>query len=593
LAGVRFLETKFGSQTAMEAGRTRFWWLSLAVLTLGYLLWTYGALRQATSARWQDTSGYLAHALYIAEHGGLWGFLRECFTGTFPITERHPLYMLMLAPIAARTAEFFWYARIIDLVTGLAVLLSLVWMVARRYGSGAALIAGVMYALSSSLVIAASHVDNELQFTLCTLWAWWFLTDTSDATNAADALPSSVARWALAGAWLGLAFLAKSPAVLIGVAIVVAALWYSRLRLATDRRLWALLVAATLLSSPLLVRNLVGHGTLFYEGVNSSIMWIDDWTDIGGEHSTIYYDQYGVTTIETNGMPTAAEYFRTHSLSDVAHRMASGFANEVRNVIPSALGAGLGIARGRTLGFLIFALAAAGWWLRRRSWDATVVLFWSAAFLAFFSWDTMFPEIRYLAPLVPVWIAFAAHAAWTLCMRLLKPAVAVRFAAGATILAVLGVLGWTAAAGAFTKPYPTMEASPSYLRYVEWVNRTFEPGDRIMIGETREFHGLIWMIDRPTAVLLMPNSKTVDEFLRYLRERNSRYLLMHPEYLTGVNRELAAALAPYFEQTAQGSIVEKQPLPGWRQVYVDEGASPHFIVYEADAFAKPGIAPQP
>jgi 4-amino-4-deoxy-L-arabinose transferase-like glycosyltransferase len=555
-----------------DADRTHLWWLTAAVIVSGYLVWTYGALRQATSARFQDTSGYLAHALYIAEHGGLWGFLRECFNGTFPITERHPLYMLMLAPFAARTAEFFWYARVIDLVTGLAVLLSLAWMVARRYGNGAALVAGMMYALSSSLVVAASHVDNELQFTLCTLWVWWFLTDTARVTGVTDTPPASVTRWALAGVWLGLAMLAKSPAVLMGVAIVVAGLWYSRLRLATDRRLWALLVAAALLSSPLLVRNLIGYGTPFYEGVNSSIMWIDKWTDIGGEHSTIYYDQYGVTTIEKNGMPTAAEYFRTHSLADVTRRLASGFANEVRTVIPSALGADLGIPRGRTLGFLILALAAAGWWMRRRSWDATLVFFWSAAFLVFFSWDTMFPEIRYLAPLVPVWIAFAAHAGWTLCLRLFTPANALRFAAGAAILAVLGALGWTTAAGAYTRPQPIMEVSPSYQRYIDWVNHTFELGDRIMIGETREFHGLIWMIDRPISVLLMPNATTLDGFLRYLRERNSRYLLIHPEYLTGSNRELAAELAPYFQLTTAGAIVE------------DEGSAPHFIVYESDRF---------
>lgn len=556
------------------------------MVVAGYLVWTYGALRQATSARWQDTSGYLAHALYIAERGGLWGFLRESFRGTFPITERHPLYMLMLAPFAARTAEFFWYAKILDLITGLAVLLSLVWMVARRYGRGAALIAGALYAVSGSLVTAASQVDNDLQFALCTLWTWWFLTEPMRGSDAIDTPPSSAWRWALAGVWLGLAFLAKSPAVLMGVAIVVAGLWYSRLRLATDRRLWALLLSATLLASPLLVRNLIAFGTPFYEGMNSSIMWIDNWSEVGGEHSTIYYDQYGVATLEKNGMPTAAVYFRTHSLSDVAARLATGLANEVRSVIPSALGAGLGIPRGRTFGFLIFALALAGWWLRRRSWDATLMFFWSGAFLAFFSWDTMFPDIRYLAPLIPVWIAYAAYAGWTLCARLLKPDLTMRVVAGAAILLVLGALGWTvAAAGAYARAQPIMEASPSYLRYIEWANRTFEPGDRIMIGETREFHGLIWMIDRPIAVLLMPDAKTLDGFLRYLRERNSRYLLIHPEYLTGANRELAAALAPYFRVTEQGAIVEIQPLPGWHRAYTDEGTSPHFIVYEADRVA--------
>ncbi|MGE0114220.1 MAG: ArnT family glycosyltransferase [Steroidobacteraceae bacterium] len=562
----------------------RGWWAAVALLVCGFLVWTYGELLHATSARWQDTSGYLAHALYIAEHGGFWGFLRECFTGTFPITERHPLYMLMLAPFAERTADFFMLAKWIDLWTGLAVLLSLIWMVARRYGRGAALIAGMLYALSNSLVIASSHVDNEMQFVLCTLWTWWFLTEPAPGSGASDAMPVSRTRWALAGLWLGLAYLAKSPAVLMGVAVVVAGMWHARPRFIADRRLWMFLLVTALLSSPLVVRNLIGFGTPFYEGINSHIMWIDKWTDIGSEQSSIYYDQYGVTTIEANGMPTAADYFRTHSLLDVVKRLGSGFANELTNVIPSALGPSLQIPRYRLIGMGVFVLALAGWWLRRKSWDACLVFFWSAAFLVFFSWDTMFPEIRYLAPLIPVWIAFAAHTIWQVSERVLKSRAFIAVVC-ALCLTTLGTLGWTTAKGAYNRPQSLMEASPSYLRFVDWLNNTLESGDRIMIGETREFHGLIWMVKRPVGVVLMPDADSLDGFLRYLRERKVRYLLMHAEYLTGTNRRLAGALEPYFAVQPDGAFIERQRLPGWHPVYADDPAMRHFIVYEPDTYA--------
>ncbi len=571
---------------------TRGWWATVALLVAGFLIWTSGELLQATSARWQDTSGYLAHALYIAEHGGFWGFLRECFTGTFPITERHPLYMLMLAPFAERTAGFFMIAKVIDLMTGLAVLLSLIWMVMRRYGQGPALIAGVLYAMSSSLVVASSHVDNDMQFVLCTLWTWWLLTEPAAPQDSRDAMPAATTRFALAGLWLGLAYLAKSPAVLMGVAVVVAGLWWTRARFVADRRVWLFLAVTALVSSPLVVRNLIGYGTPFYEGINSHIMWIDRWTDIGGEQSNIHYDQYGVTTIERNGMPTAAEYFRTHSLLDVAGRLGGGFVNELRNVIPTALGPSLGIPRYRWVGFGVFALALAGWWLRRRSWDACLVFFWSAAFLAFFSWDTMFPEIRYLAPLVPVWIAFAAHAAWQAWLRITSPGLALRTAQSVVWVTVLATLGWTVANGAYHRPPALMEASPSYLRFVDWLNNTLTNNEKIMIGETREFHGLIWLVERPVGVVLMSDSTTLEGFLRYLRERNVRYLLMHPEYLTGANRALAAALAPYFAVGSNGMLIEQQPLPGWRPVYRDDPAVGHFVVYEPDTVATPsGVSP--
>ncbi len=569
----------------------RGWWSAVALLVIGFLIWTYGELQQATSARWQDTSGYLAHALYIAEHGGFWGFLRECFAGTFPITERHPLYMLMLAPFAERTADFFVIAKVIDLITGLAVLLSFIWMVTRRYGRGPALIAGLLYAVSNSLVIASSHVNNEMQFVLCTLWTWWFLTEPSAQQDSRDDMPAAPVRYALAGLWLGLAYLAKSPAILMGVAVVVAAVWHTRFKFVADKRLWIFLAVTALISSPLVIRNLIGFGTLFYEGINSHIMWIDKWTDIGGEKSNIYYDQYGVTVLERNGMPTAADYFQTHSLADVVGRLGGGFANELTNVIPTALGPSLQLPRYRLIGLGIFALALAGWWLRRRSWEACLVFFWSAAFLAFFSWDTMFPEIRYLAPLVPVWIAYAAYAAWQAITRFIDVTKALRALQAAVCMAVLGVLGWTAAKGAYQLPPAAMEASPSYLRFVDWLNRTLSDNEKIMIGETREFHGLIWLVKRPVGVVLMSDSTTLEGFLRYLRERNVRYLLMHPEYLTGVNRDLAAALAPYYE-VSQGMLIEKQPLPGWRAVYRDDPAVGHFIVYEpVTGMNQAGVSP--
>lgn len=560
---------------------TRVWWALFAVIVAAFGVWTFGELRIATSARWQDTTGYLAHALYVAEHGGLLGFFREAYTGVFPIAERHPLNFLMLAPFAERTAEFFWNAKVLDLATGIAVLLSLIWMVNRRYGRGPALLAGVLYALSNSLVVAASHVNNETQFVLCALWAWWFLTEARDGTESGLAMPEEAGRWALAGAALGLAFMVKSPAILMGLAVVVAGVWFPRAKFVTTARVWTFLAVAALAASPLLVRNIVGHGTLFYESVNGHIMWLDDWTELGAEHSIIYYDTYGVTTVERNGLPTAADYFRTHSVGDVLQRLAAGAVDYFTRVIPTALGSPVLPVGGRLLGFAVFGVALVGWWLRRRTWDATFTFFWSGAFIGFFSWNTMFPEMRYIAPLVPVWIAFASFALWRIGTLLVSARNVWRVQLGGTAAVLLLALASTAASGKLTRPQPVLEASPSYLSFIDWLNTNAEPGDRIMIGETREFHGLIWMVEPRVNVLLNPNATTLEAFLRYLRERDVRYLLMHPEYLTGENREIAAALEPYFALEEDGAFVERKPLPGWRAVHGDPHEPPRFVLYEA------------
>ncbi len=560
----------------------RAWWALLALISTAFVLWTFISLWQDPAARWQDAAGYLAHAIYVAEHGGLLGFLREAYTGVFPIVERHPLYFLMLAPFAERTAEFFWNAKVLDLVTGLVVLLSLVWMVNRRYGRGPALVAALLYAISNSLVTASSHVDNETQFTLCSLWAWWLLTDMREQGREPAEMPSSIVRWGLGGAFVGLSFLAKSPGILMAVAVVVAGLWYTRARLVASAKLWVFLAAALVLASPLLVRNIVGYGTPLYESINSHISWMDEWGQKGDESSIIYYDTYGVTTIERDGMPTAADYFRTHSIPVILRRIGRGIYGEFSEVIPSALSSPLLPVGGRRgLGLPIFGLVLVGWWLRRRSWDATLTFFWSGAFIAFFSWDTLFPEMRYVAPLVPVWIAFAAFAAWRIGVALFSARTVWRLQVAASCAVVLLALGWTGASAKLTQPRETLSASPSYFHFIDWVNRNAKPGDRFMIGETREFDGLIWMVVPHIYVLMNPSATTLEGFQHYLHERKVRYLLMHAEYLTGLNRGIAAALEPYFEVTPDGGFVEKQPLPGWRAVFRDEEKPGHFILYEA------------
>jgi len=571
------------------------WWV-LAIVSVGFLVWTYASLRGAVLSSWQDTEAYLGHSLYVAEHGGLLGFLRDSFNGTFPITERHPLYMLLLAPFASRAPEFFLTAKLIDLLCGLIVLLTLAWMVARRYGNGPALIAAFLYAVSSSLVTASSHVDNEMQFVFFTLLTWWFLTQPDSERHPTQSLaegipptemPLSLWRWAVAGVFLGLAYLAKSPASLIGVAVVAAGMWCSGWRFLVRPQLWVFLIAIGVVSSPLAIRNLVGFGTPVYEGVNSNIMWIDEWTDIGAEHTVMYYDRYGIMTVEKNGLPTAGDYLRTHSAVKIGKRLVKGIITEVTSVAPRAL-AVFSPAGGKSVGMipfawgaLVFVFAIAGWWLRRRSWEAALVFFWSALFAVFFGWDHMFPDIRYLAPLIPVFIAFAAHAIWSLGLRLTRERLLWRAvtiaAAGATVI----LLGVTVAGGSLTQPQPVLAISPAYANLIDWLNGHIEAGDRILIGPTADYYGLLWMVERPVAVVQTPTVDSLEAFQRYTRERKVRYLVMHRENARGQGGRLTDAFAPYVEAQRDGTIVQKQPLPGWHAVHQDS-ALPRLIVYEAD-----------
>ena len=555
-----------------------------ALLLAGFVAYAFAALQLATAPSWQDTEAYLGHALYIAEHGGVWGFLRDSFTGRFPITERHPLYLVMLAPFAERTVDFFWNARLLNLAFGAILLLTLVWMVFRRHGTGPALLAGLIYAVSDSLVTAASHVNHETQFTLCTLWTWWFLTADAESETAGEGdMPRRVARWGIAGAWLGLAYLVKSPASLMGVAIVLAAVWHTGWRFLMGPRIWVLLAATAVLSSPLAVRNLLAFGTPVYEGMNSSIMWFDDWGELGQEHSVMYYDRYGITRIEKNGLPGAADFWREHGLRSIAGRMVKGVVHEITVVARDALGPGYPVPGwlASVWGFAVLGLAVAGWWGRRRSWPGALLFFWSAAFIVFFGWNKLFPDIRYLAPLVPVWISFAAVAGWGLLIRLFDGAGARRLVAMPVVAFALVTCLWVGVSAASGGAKPRMVVTDSYIRLVEWFNGHIEQGDRVLLGPTSDFYGLIWMVERPISVIQMPSLGDLESFQRYLRERHVRYFVMNTENLYGTGRRLEAQMRPYAEVGPDGGLVEKAVLPGWRPVHRDPSSPSRFVIYEA------------
>jgi hypothetical protein len=463
------------SQPVMMANGSRRRAASVIALVGGFVICAFGQLRLANVPGWQDTEAYLGLGLYVAEHGGVPGFLSASFAGTFPITERHPLYLLLLWPFASRTADYFWNAKLVDLAFGAISLITLLWMVRRRFGPGQALIAGTLFALSQSLLVASSHVNHETQFTLCCLWVWWFLTKEG----------ATVKDWALAGVWMGLAYLTKSPAILIGVAVLLsAAAWLvfsrtgsgagqtrpfaSAAGLAARAAVFVLCAAA--LSTPLLVRNWRGFGTPIYEGVNSNILWLDRWSQLGGEHSVMHYDKYGIKTIERNGLPTAADYLRAHSPTEIAARFLKGLVTETLVVARKAVSPAFPLPKPVSVawGLLVLALSFAGWWANRRTWPGVLAALCTAAFIAFFGWNKLFPEFRYLAPLVPVWLAFASTALWRLIESRLSAQRALRASTLSCALLMASAAGWTAASGALTRPVPVLGHWAWLRGLVDW-----------------------------------------------------------------------------------------------------------------------------
>ena len=568
----------------------------LVPLALGFVSLAMAILRRDADPAWQDTDGYLSHAIYVAEHGGVIGFLKESFAGTFPFTERHPLYLLMLAPFASQTADFFWTAKLLNLATGLVVLLTLVWMVADRFGRPAALLAGVAYGVSNSLVIASSHVNHEPQFTLCLLFTWWFLTRPRvDPVAATPALPADMPQatwpWAAAGACLGLAYLVKSSALLAAVAIAAAVVWHAGWRSLGRRHAWVLFAVAALVCSPLLARNLLAFGQPFYEGVNSHIMWLDDWSDLGRGDTVLYYDRYGINTLEVNDLPSLGDLLERNGPGALGARFVRGVLHEIFVVARDALSSPywLPLWVEAPCAYTLLALAVAGGGRLRRSWEGALLFMWSGAFVVFFGWDDMFPDIRYLAPLVPLWIAHASNEAIRLARRFAPDPAVFRVAAGSVLVFAAVAVGEAVLSGKLTRPMPRMDVSPAYVRLTQWLRENVGEGERFLLGPTQEFYGLNWMRRDRGFVIQTPTVHSLQAFLAYLRVRGVRYIVIHPENLDVDDPRLARELGEYFQVDAAGSVVTLKPLPGWQLVARDSGSPSRFVVLRSTAMANHGV----
>jgi 4-amino-4-deoxy-L-arabinose transferase-like glycosyltransferase len=541
-------------------------------LVAGFLLVAYGLLRAATHPGWQDTEGYLGHGLYVHEHGGWIGWLRQSFAGTFPISERHPLYLVLIAPFAARAASYFFAAKLMNVLFGALVLISVLWMTRRRYGAGPSLLAGSLYAVSQSLVIASSHVNNEPLFVLTMLWAWWWLTSGEAPW-----------RWAVGGVCAGLAWLTKSPAVLLVVAVGLASLWSTRGRVLRQPALWSFLLALVCTTSPWLVNNWRAYGTPLYEGVNTHIMWLDRWSQLGDPASVMYRDPYGIKTIAHNALPDARAYLATHGLGTIVRRLAGGYAQELIVVARDALRPAAALPRllGYGWGWALLALGLFGWWRLGPGFERRVVGFWALAFLTFFGWDApLFPDVRYLAPLVPVFVGYAGVVLWRMLLSRYSARRAAQVALAASLAVVAAPALWIAGYGGLTAPQPRMNLSPAYERLVGWVKDTLPQGGAMLVGPTMEFYGGWWLLSAPVQIYQPPLVATQEAFLEYLDARGITTLVIHPENLQGLEDRLKLALAPHWYVSQDGAIEERTPLPGWQRVFADPGTPSRFLIYQ-------------
>jgi hypothetical protein len=194
------------------------------------------------------------------------------------------------------------------------------------------------------------------------------------------------------GGWLGLAYLTKASAVFLLAGFLVWSLSARGIR----RWSWLAIVSFAVISSPLLVRNARAFGDPLYS-FNTRFLFADTF-DLG-------------LSRPFRGTWTAAkDYLSTHSGRSIVHRAATGLVWEgfifLRSLAPATL------ADSRPLVGLVLALLAVLGMIHADRALVRLAVTWCAIFYIFFAWYVPIASgDRFLAPIVPIVLLFAARGA--------------------------------------------------------------------------------------------------------------------------------------------------------------------------------------
>jgi hypothetical protein len=390
--------------------------LSLAVASYVVIGFRF---HQLNAAPRDDQLDYLNKAAEIRRMGGLTELARQLCNGSYEVSEldagnRHPLYTALLS-----LRPDFATAKCFSLALGLFTLGIFSWGAICRFGWTIGGVAAVLLATNNVFQQSAGIVACEMLLVLWTLLAWFSIdrppivpqassqtspgppTRTECGVVGAEPGRSWFNRiWqherrfinqsASVGGWLALAYLTKASAVFLLGGFLVWSLSVRGLR----RWGWLAVVSFAVISSPLLVRNARAFGNPLYS-FNTRFLFADSF-------------EQGLSRPFRGTWTEARDYLNTHSGRSILRRAASGLAWEgfifLRSLAPATLGDSRPL-----VGLVILLLALLGTIQADRQLICLAAM-WSGIFYLFFAWYVPIAAgDRFLAPIIPIMLLFAAR----------------------------------------------------------------------------------------------------------------------------------------------------------------------------------------
>jgi 4-amino-4-deoxy-L-arabinose transferase-like glycosyltransferase len=548
--------------------------LILAAVCIGVGL---DKVNEATDLDFQDTASFLQVALFLHDNGGIANFISLCLTGQFTADVQYPFYPLMLSLFASRDGMFFVSAKLLALLGGVLVIVFFFLVTRDLYGDSTATLAATMLVLNGTFVRTASHVQ-------CETFLMLFVILSAYATFKGAKQPRY---WAWAGFAAGFAYLTKGTGLLLLIPGFAVFAWLQcRMANGTCRHSLMFGLMFLLAASPHILRNMIVYGTPFYGGGNSASLWIDHWA----EAYSPYYGmvrQYPELAWQFVNPPTMTLYFSTHSLMDIQSRMVSGIWREAGLMVES-LNTVLPVP---FIGILLLILCGIGLAVESHKERVVYVLVLFAAFFFPFAWfNQVGPELRYLAPLVPIVCLYAARGLVRIlillpaAMRIPSPGDSLlRWVQACVVGGLVFIGGYAIATQDVTIPRAHVVKNDE-LAFAAWVSEKVAHQDLLLFSYWNPYWSHSWALGLKGKIAVWrPDADRFDEtsiasfndLLKNPLATGNRYIVIHQADVFQ-----SSALARHFYYDKSFGLSESQAVEGWKLVYTDPDSPRTYLVYE-------------
>ncbi len=561
-----------------EIGNTKVTAAALFLLLISFIFLAVYSLGQSTHPAYYDTTAYLSEATFIDNHGGLLNFLKLCITGEYKQANQHPLFILVLTPFASHEISFLITAKLITAFIGFITLIVLYIITRKMFGVITALI--TLFAMSMNYVFVKwmGIVGVEMLLVLVSTICTYFVIAGFKNNKL----------WIYGGIFAGLAYLSKAPGLFFIPGFVLAGFVVYKFSILKNKYFWYFFLAFVVVSSPLLVRNMVVYNDPFFN-VNKYIAQVGTeelfktrylefgpeigsalWKfekvkseDVVSAEESSYLDIIKDSSLFGNILQETKFFLATLNLN-VTQSFLSSWMNFLFTVLLLALLV-IGIFRGETLGGIIYFLS-------------TVIIF-----IVTLSFVPSYE--RFYLPVIPFTWVYISFGLLTVLENLNDKFATksekslFKYLPQLILLLLLLNVGYVLAT---KKPRPNPFKSVDYpenrAEIVNWFRSNLEKGDKYILGPN-----VNWQLEK--GIWVLPTDiahNDLSEFQEFIKRHKIKYVIIGKNNLIpGLKGHDHTTLTEdHFKLDKEQGVRVIKDVENWEPVYKSSNYPVDYIVFK-------------